>query len=378
MKIGILTLPQETNYGGILQAFALQYKLKSLGHEAIVIDRHKRHQYSSLGTHLMGYTKRLIEFFFLRKNVSIKWNPFQSEVDFKISLSEVRVFIDRNMKMTRYIYSDQLKEIDNEYLFDAYIVGSDQVWLDYYCPNSFLDFVEREGVLKITYAASCSLPKSFFQNKSKTRACALLAKKFNGISVREKKLVDKCEKYLGITPLWLIDPTMLLNKEDYLNIAMIKEKEMSSIFTYILDENKNKSLIVEDVKKRFRLPTVKGNSKKVVKGVLVPESVEKWLYHLNSSSFVVTDSFHGTVFSIIFNKPFVSIVNKYRGEDRFVSLLEMFGLSDRLIYDHECYKLKDLVEKPIDFDKVNAILNKEKEKAVAFLENCLKQKAIGI
>ena len=74
----------------------------------------------------------------------------------------------------------------------------------------------------------------------------------------------------------------------------------------------------------------------------------------------------------------MSIVNKYRGEDRFISLLEMFGLSDRLIYDDEFYKLKDLVEKPVDFDKVNAILKKEKEKAVAFLENCLKQNVSGI
>lgn len=374
MKIGILTLPQETNYGGVLQAFAMQHTLRSLGHDAVTIDRHNRREYPSLWIHILGYGKRLMEHYLKgKKEVSVKWNPFLSDNDFAKSMSDIRTFMDRNMKMTRMVYSDQLAQIEQEYRFDAYVVGSDQVWLEGYCPNSFLDFVKRDDVVRVTYAASCS-SKSFFRDKSKTMICAELAKKFNGISVREKQLVEKCKTELGITPLWVLDPTMLLTAKDYMDAINCKEAGSSSIFTYILDENGDKEKMVKVVSKQTGLKVVKGNSSTDKDGVLVPISIDQWLNRINASSFVVTDSFHGTVFSILFNKPFITIVNKARGEDRFVSLLEMFGLKDRLIYEFNAKELKAKVDTAVNFNEANEILDRERNKALLFLTNCLEIK----
>lgn len=371
MRIGILTLPQETNYGGVLQAFALQYTLRKLGHDAITIDRHNRRQYPSLLIHCLGYGKRLVEHYLKHRDVSVRWNPFQSDEDFTKSLSEVRSFIDRNMKMTYPVYSDQLHQIERDYCFDAYVVGSDQIWFDDYCPNSFLDFVKRENVLKVTYAASSS-SRSFLQNRKKTLICAELAKSFQGISVREKQLVELCASKIGITPLWVIDPTMLLDPKDYMDVVSSHNEVGPSVFTYILDENSEKEAIVREVNEQTGLPVIKGNSKNMIEGVSVPVSVDLWLCRLASSEFVITDSFHGTVFSILFNKPFISIVNKARGEERFTSLLGMFGLTERLVYDADYNVLNALIDKPIDYEKVNSILQVEREKAIGFLMNSLK------
>ena len=371
MRIGILTLPQETNYGGVLQAFALQYTLRKLGHDAITIDRHNRRQYPSLLIHCLGYGKRLIEHYLRHRDVSVRWNPFQSEEDFTKSLSEVRTFIDRNMKMTYPVYSDQLHQIERDYHFDAYVVGSDQIWFEDYCPNSFLDFVKRKNVIKVTYAASCS-SRSFLQNRKKTLICTELAKSFQGISVREKQLVELCASKIGIRPLWVLDPTMLLDPNDYMAVVSSHNEEGPSVFTYILDENSEKETIVREVNEQTGLPVIKGNSKNMIDGVSIPVSVDQWLSRLYSSEFIITDSFHGTVFSILFNKPFISIVNKIRGEERFTSLLEMFGLTQRLVYDANHSRINALINEPIDYEKVNTILRFERKKAVDFLMQCLK------
>lgn len=371
MRIGILTLPQEKNYGGVLQAFAMQHTLRRLGYNAITIDRHNRRVYPSLWIHFLGYVKRLIEYYIgHKKGVSVKWNPFLTDSDFIKSMSDIRRFIDRNMKMTRPVYSDQLDQIEKEYQFDAYVVGSDQVWQFNYCPNSFLDFVKREDVIRVVYAASCS-SKSFFNDKSKTEFCAELAKKFSGISVRERQLIERCETYLGISPLWVLDPTMLLRPQDYMNAIDRYEKGTSFIFTYILDENKEKADIVKEVQNLTKLRVVKGNSGEEKDNVFVPVSIDQWVNNIFFSDFVITDSFHGTAFSILFNKPFISIANKNRGLDRFLSLLGMFGLEDRLVNKFDENNMKELVDSSINFNLVNEVLASEREKAITFLKNSL-------
>ncbi len=204
MKIGILTLPQETNYGGILQAFALQRVLRNMGHDVLTIDRHNRREYPSFGCHIAGYMKRLAQHYLQgKKNVSVKWNPFLSSDEYDRISKDTQKFIDRNIRLTRRVFSDQLAEIDKEYRFDAYVVGSDQVWLDNYCPESFLSFVSRANVTKLVYAASCG-KKSFFDNPAKLKVCRELVKDFKSVSVREEHLVALCN--VSLTPFCIINP----------------------------------------------------------------------------------------------------------------------------------------------------------------------------
>lgn len=371
MKIGILTLPQETNYGGILQAFALQRILRSMGHDAMTIDRHKRKEYPSLKVHIAGYCKRLFQHYLQRKeNVSVKWDPFISVQDYKAVSEKTQAFIKRNIKMTRWVYTDQLAEIDCEYQFDAYVVGSDQVWLDYYCPSSFLDFVKRPGVKKLFYAASCG-KQSFFNNSAKVALCRELVKSFCGVSVREESLLRPCKEKLGVDALWVLDPTMLLDRSVYLEATECNVDSKPVVFSYILDQNLEKDALVNAVAAHKNLPVVNGNRKNSVKNAVFP-SVDDWLQNINRSEFVVTDSFHGTVFAILFNKPFVTIGNVGRGLARFESLLGRLGLLDRLVEDIQSDVILKLSDKQIDFSKVNGIIDDERANSLDFLINSLK------
>lgn len=369
MKIGILTLPQETNYGGILQAFAMQRVLRSMGHDAMTIDRHKRKEYPSLKVHIAGYCKRLFQHYLQGKNVSVKWNPFISDQDYKAVSENMQTFINRNMKMTRRVFPDQLAEIDEEYKFDAYVVGSDQVWLDYYCPNSFLDFVKRPNVVKVVYAASCG-KKSFFNSPSKISVCKELVKSFKGVSVREEYLLALCCEKLGIEAQRVLDPTLLLDRSDYLEATECNVDSKPIVFSYILDHSPEKDGLVTSIAAHKNLLVVNGNRNDSGKNAVFP-SVDDWIQNINRSEFVVTDSFHGTVFAILFNKPFVTVANVGRGLARFESLLGIFGLKERLVKEFDKERILKIADKPIDFSEVNQIIIDEREKSKSFIKNCL-------
>lgn len=371
MKIGILTLPQETNYGGILQAFALQRVLRNMGHDVLTIDRHNRREYPSFGRHIAGYMKRLVQHYLRgKKNVSVKWNPFLSSEEYDRVSKDTQKFIDRNIRLTRKVFSDQLAEIDKEYQFDAYVVGSDQVWLDNYCPDSFLSFVSRTGVKKAVYAASCG-KRSFFDNPSKLKTCRELVKDFNGVSVREEHLVELCKEKLGIDAQWVLDPTMLLTLDDYIEAAEPGTGDDPVLFSYILDSSGDKDRIVQSVAKKLNVPVVNGNRAGNIteKDNSFP-TVDAWLRNILRAKFVVTDSFHGTVFSIMFNKPFITIGNAKRGMARFKSLLGRFELQSRLI-DLESSGYMNIVEEKIDFSRVNEIIAADRIKSLSFIEKAL-------
>ena len=314
MKIGILTLPLEKNYGGILQAFALQKVLRGFGHDVITIDRHNRNKYPSFTIHLLGFIKRLLFRLFLHKNVSIKWDPFESENEYRnrIRPNWSRLFVERNIHLTHFIYQDQLKAIDNEYKFNAYVVGSDQVWLSKYCPNSFLDFVTRANVKKIIYAASCG-KYSMFDDNHLIKKCEKLARDFVGISVREDYLEKLCKERLHINTEWVLDPTMLLEPKDYLNATENTVGTDSIVFSYILDETPSKRYLVDMISKELRIPYVDGNVSSENVDETNHPSVDDWIHNIKRAKYVITDSFHGTAFSILFNKPFIAIGNELRG-----------------------------------------------------------------
>lgn len=379
MRIGILTLPQETNYGGILQAFALQRILRKMGHDAITIDRHNLRGYPSLGVHLVSYLSRLFNHYVMRKNVTTLWRPYINDEEFAIISQNTQRFINANMEMTDSVLSGHLSGIDNKYKFDAYVVGSDQVWLEYYCPESFLDFVRRDNVKRVVYAASCGR-KSFFMYDDKVESCRKLAKDFSGISVREASLKPFCKDRLGIEAVHVLDPTMLLEPKEYLAVLDLSRREKNSIvFNYILDNNDYKKKVAEIVSDHFSLPVKNGNVSEYfdrtrgtdINNCIYP-SVEDWLYNLSRSSFVVTDSFHGTVFAILFNKPFITIANKERGYERFASLLSMFGLESRLITEGE-ERIDSLITANIDYSNVNGIISQRRYESLGFLKNSLEK-----
>lgn len=372
MKIGILTHPLENNYGGILQNYALQQILLRMGHEVFTIDAHPQYEFSSLLRQLVGWANRMRLRFVSRHSVPITLNPLPSKEQFAEISKYTSKFIEQHIKLSRKIYSyTELETIDIEYLFDTYVFGSDQVWNSNMCPWMFGSFIKRKNVRKFSYAASFG-HSDWKMNDVLTSECAAYAKEFEAISVREDSAVGLCSQYLGVNAKHVLDPTMLLTKEDYLKIIDV-QKEDNVLFSYILDKTEDKQDIVSMVANRKQLNIRESMpQKEFVRGLTeinecVFPPVDQWLNSFNNAKFVVTDSFHGTVFAILFNKPFISIGNKRRGMARFESLLKMFSLEDRLVATLD--ETLSIIDKPIDYTSVNEQLELKREEALKFLSN---------
>ena len=374
MKIGILTQPLLENYGGLLQCYALQTILKRLGHEAWVVQR--------TSGELQGFTKKVLfscikqfdKIFLGGKLVKrLRPNTYAKRNTSYFVLNYI------NPKTKLITTTETLKKCNVEQNFEAYIVGSDQVWRPVYSPcinNYFLDFLSpQDRTKRIAYAASFGVDEWEF-SEEETSVCKDLIKLFDGVSVREDSATALCEKYLGRNDaLHVLDPTMLLEKEDYIRIVE-KEKEPKSpgnLFCYILDESSEKNQVVESIASQIdavpftQMPKCKltdENLKDRLEDCVYP-SVTAWLRAFMDADMVVTDSFHGCVFSIIFNKPFWVIGNHSRGMARFESLLSMFGLEERLI---KRTSMSVEFTSPIDWARVNAIKKDWQEKSYNFLK----------
>lgn len=378
MKIGILTLTLHNNYGGLLQAFALQKALKNTGHDVCTINLHS--EGDTLLSKMRLLAEGLIDRFLLQKKVIIRDWPTQKENE--IISANTRRFVNENIRTTeKYDSSLTLSKL-SKYGFEAFIVGSDQVWRPRFSPNIFnffLDFVENaNNVKRIAYAASFGVDDWEF-TPEQTETCARLAKKFNAVSVREESAVKLCNEKFGVDALHVLDPTMLLNKEDY--IALVEKDNMpnskGNLMVYVLDKSPDITKIEEILVSGFKLKSFYVMAKRKftdfdkesIEDCIFPP-VTAWLRGFMDAEFVVTDSFHGTVFSILFNKPFITIGNQDRGLARFTSLLKLFNLENRLIQTSADINDKLLHEK-INWEKVNLILREKKEQSFRFLNDVL-------
>lgn len=350
MKIGILTLPLHTNYGGILQAYALQKVLIRMGHEVILIDG---------GIHRLPIW-RIIASSIKRFVVSLGKNSNQLFSSFYI-----RKFVRKN------VYFLPKDEFVEENTFDAIIVGSDQVWRSLYTKDIeyyYLDFAKEWKNKKIAYAVSFGVDYWDY-SMEKTELCRQLASNFDYISVREESGIDLCKNYLNVDAAMMIDPTLLLSANEYKSIAAKNRTKVSKgILAYILDETIEKNEVLINLSKTIRMEYHLLNKLTSFMKQYLP--IEYWVDSFANAQYVFTDSFHGCVFSIIFNVPFVVYGNKERGMTRFYSLLKMFGLEGRLI--HSIDEFSKAIDTPIDWEQVNENLQKHQILAKNTLEECLK------
>lgn len=377
MKIGILTQPLFSNYGGILQAYALQTCLERLGHEVWVIDR--RYEKTSLGKVVVKMAKRIVLKYLFRKNVIIF--PWTIQKLKNQACRELHGFITEKIRQTEPIYTTSLlKKILIKYQFEAIIVGSDQVWRPCYSPcitNYFLDFLPLDSQVKrLAYAVSFGTGSWEFSSVQ-TRECRSLAKHFEAISVRESSAIKMCERYLLVKAIQLIDPTMLLNVEDYIRLMDKRsgENPKNGLLVYLLNYSDFKQKVINTVANyRQQQPMISGiySDNIVVSGHKETfPGIGEWLQNFWNADFIITDSFHGCVFSILFNKSFLVMGNIERGMDRFTSLLKLFHLEDRLILSSEDL-ITEKINTPIDWERVNLIREQKKILALNFLMENLK------
>lgn len=365
-KIGIITLTPTSNYGGIMQSVALFQYLNSQGHDVFLINK-KFFIKSSL--------KRVL-IYILERIPLQNLKGFRKEYKKKLLFS--KFYFENVTRVTEEVYTlDEFRHQIKKYDFDAVVVGSDQCWRYSYINDGsytcyFLDF-NMENVKKIAYSASFG--SDIWGGVSKEKEVSYLLKNFDAISTREESGINLCKQYFDIDNVeHTLDPTLLFDCDFYnkhiedVNPSLKKDKLVT---TYILDDNVNKKAIVDhilnnlkDKKELIELGKEKSNG--------LSYDVKEWLNNIKMADYVITDSFHGMVFSLIFNKKFLVIGNERRGLTRFQSLLSLVSLENRLInMNVEDDELINVIFENIDYAKVNDVLDVERKKSQQFLMKSL-------
>ena len=320
-RIGIIGVYHDQNAGNMLVKYSMYIKLKEYGFYPIIVSSIRKGQEKSLD--------------FLKNKVKLK-----------------------NINNSFF----ELKMDD----YDILMVNSDQTWRMFEKNNfydiGFLRFAENWTIPKFIYGASFG--KDFWPYpKEVDRIVQKLLKNFTGISLRERGSIKLVEEHLGIKSDFVLDPTFLINKNYYLNLIKGIKKNDNFICVYQLDQNK---IIKEFIQKasnilNYKIYRVNQSSENYV---------ENFLFGISNSKAVITDSYHGTVFSIIFNKPFISYINTFRGRERFYSLSMAFNISRRILFPTRNETMNiNLLKTPLN---INKTLFKELKKiSLMYLEKHL-------
>jgi hypothetical protein len=378
MRIGILTLPLHTNYGGILQAYALQTVLERMGHEVVIFDCPLRKFKLPIWKKPLCYSKRIIKRYILQNKSTLinkEKIDFEKERYFR---KNTQTFINAHIHRNVVRKLEDIKEDD----IDAIVVGSDQIWRMLYfksmwftkrAANAFLAFTAGWNIKRIAYAASFGNNNPEI-SEGEIEDCRKAISLFNAVSVREESGVKICKELFGINAQWVLDPTMLLSSADYTKLIdgkIGKSTTTGALMSYVLDENSDvselRATIAKEKNLRINITNVAVNGIEQ-NNLIAQPPVENWLHSFLDADFVINDSFHACVFSILFHKQFIVFGNKERGMERFTSLLGMFGLEDRLVTSSSEYK----PQPDIDYTKVDKILKEKRQEAMSFLESSLK------
>lgn len=311
MRVGIITQPLYANYGGILQNYALQHVLKKMGHTPVTLDYMPS---LSFGRYLLYAGKGA-----LCALLPSRRHPIKPYHHFLQRPSDIASFVDNSISVTKTI-SHYSKGILKKYGIEAIIVGSDQVWRysynSHYIEDMYLAFAQDYPCRKLAYGASFG-KESWDYPDVRTKEAKELIRQFDAVSVRENSGVVLCKDNLGIDAQVVLDPTLLLDATDYEKFcSKPDDNSVPYIAAYILDKTEEKDTFVAEKRKELGLE---------VKEMTVSEfgqSIEDWLSTIRNAEFVITDSYHGCLFSIVFGKPFKVFINNERGADRFHTVFD--------------------------------------------------------
>lgn len=346
--IGTITFHWANNYGAVLQAYALQKYLKNKGYKTEIIDYRP---WNVLKNEKLGAIKR-------------------KKINYFIKANNIRKFRNNEINTSKKTYrtNDELKSIGNRY--NSVIVGSDQIWNEWFTLNGegkitlsyFLNFINQK-TRKISYAASFGT--TLFSNEYISNVNPEL-KKFHKISVREKSGKVMMEN-LGFEATLVLDPTLLIDKKEYEKlIEKNKMKKKQKVFSYIIHEDQNLAVRTSShIKKYYK--------EKITKNYYNPKfGVYEWLQNIKEAEIVVTNSFHGVVFSLILETPFIVIpVENSKMNDRINTLLSEVDLNDRIVNEFNEKNIYNLMNNKINWKKINIRLQKLRLNSEDFLLNNL-------
>lgn len=364
MKIGLLTIHRVTNYGAILQAFASKKILGAYG-DVSIIDYNKKH---------LSHNTDLIRFKFSVHGIKMFIHDLLN-IKHRIKLlKKFKNFNAQYMNLTKEMSENALiKGLEND--FDVYVCGSDQIWnprvvsanntID---PIFFLSFTNKK---KVSFASS--IGHHNFSEKEKPIVKSLLTS-FHSVSTREKDGQKKLEEIIPEKPIHHVqDPSLLLSKEQWISKFNLSDnhKKEKYILVYSVPRTQLIKKAISFFSKKLEMKVY------AIDRMFFP--ITKIDYHIRSAgpkeflelfanaSFVITDSFHGTCFSLNFEKPFACISALERS-NRQVSLLASLDIEERLMY-----KESDLenLEVTLDYDVVSEKLANLRRQSLSFIENAM-------
>lgn len=368
MKVDIITRHSVPNYGSLLQSYATQKTIEKLGHEAEIINYTRyEERYENLANTLLKGKKwdknkftRFIYKFIQKPNYERMYKKFaEYRKDF--------------LKETINEYGDISELIKNIPNSEVYCSGSDQIWGKIgtadYDEAYFLEFVK--GKKCISY--SSSFGKTELNEKLDENLDRMLCK-YTKILVREDSAKRLLEKRNFKNVEQVLDPTLLLTQEEWTGLSQKSNKKISQkyILIYQLHDNKKfdeyaKSFAEKKKMKLLRISPSIYHFTRSGKLVYLPNQFDV-LKYIENAEYVLTDSFHATVFSIIFNKKFIDILPSNKTGTRIESILRLFEIDNRTLDSFEDIKM---IEKNIDWEKVNKILKEEREKSINLLKNAI-------
>lgn len=350
MKIALMTIWREKNFGAEMQCYATVKALRQLGHEVEVIDF------------------RLSD----NESLSLKHRLIRAVVSMSPETHSFGRFWSAFVPSGRHYRS--LSELqENPPVADIYLAGSDQIWNPDITKDKwnayFLDF-GPEKIRRCSYASSFG-EESWIWPQKRSAAAEFLSR-IDSISVRESSGRRLLADTFKIDASVVLDPTLL--HEDYKEIVR-PGSERPTLVYYPLTRNDDLCDFAQRLAKELHLEFVDTNKKKRLLGKITwsRTSLPSWIKNIAESSLVVTPSFHGMAFSLIYNRQFIVIQNA-KGQNRssrITGLLDALGLSDRYFTSiSEAYRSK-IWEKPIDYREVNARLAELRDSSWEYLRVCL-------
>jgi len=372
MKIGLITMHRVKNYGSILQTFATQYVFKQYGYDTEVIDYYpERQRFWGMLKGLKNKNGLLKKSFIMRTIIRIIMLPtyLARFIVYNRFMKKGYIVLSKDTYKT----AEELKE--NLPKYDIYCTGSDQVWNSIWNEKLdrpfYLDFVKNNAP-RFAYSASFGREKLEEWEMQETKE---LLSKYSAISVRENSgLKILSDLGIGENAIQVLDPTLLLKKEDWENLISDKYKDKQFVLMYNINRSKELDKYAKEFAKRKGLKLINLSYSlhdifKAGKLVANPQ-VEDFLSLFAYAEFVLTDSFHATSFSINFNKQFLVYYPK-RFSARISSILEITNLESRVINGKENdFTLADI---KIDFSYTNKILDEKREESRNFIKEVLRE-----
>lgn len=376
-RIGIVTFHTAINYGVYLQCYALQERIKYFGYDAYIIDYRKRTDDAVTVNKSASFIKKIIE----NKKSIFKINKifgyFKMKKIKKSNLYQKRIkkfhdFSNKYHQLTQYCESyEEVNSIGKD--FDACVCGSDQIWNPLYTkcnPVFFLKFMPENK--RIAYAPSIGTGDIPLEMRNEF-AEAVAGMSF--LSVREKDGADIIKELTGLNAKVVVDPTLLLHKNDWLKLISEDKEKEPYVLCYFLSRSNNHLKILNKLKSNTGLNVIQipmaYEEYVSPTGKHCYASINEFITLFHNAEFILTDSFHGVVFSVIFNRNFYAIKRSDTGRglhSRIDNFLKKLDLSERIVTDKNC----DLIDITItNYSRANNILEEWRQESNDYLRDSL-------